>query len=173
MAWGPDFIAVDAGSTYPGPHYRGSGEMLVSDFGIKRELTELICAARQAKIPLIVGSAGGAGARSHVDTKVKLVREVARECGLSFRLSWIYSDIPREVVSAAIERGDVQDFEAGFDLSVEAVMDSSTLVAQMGHEPIVAALEQGRSEEHTSELPSLQRISYAVFCFQKKKTKRD
>src|SRR3546814_8716702 len=36
--------------------------------------------------------------------------------------------------------------------------------------------EQGhvvtRSEEHTSELQSLMRISYAVFCLQKKKKKR-
>src|SRR3546814_5052347 len=32
----------------------------------------------------------------------------------------------------------------------------------------------GRSEEHTSELQSLMRISYAVFCLQKKnKTKTD
>src|SRR3546814_1590901 len=97
MAWGPDVIAVDAGSTDPGPHYLGPGETLVSDFGIKRELTELICAARQAKIPLIVGSAGGAGARSHVD----------------------------------------------------------------------------RSEEHTSELQSLMRISYAVFCLKKQTDKID
>src|SRR3546814_1912577 len=29
---------------------------------------------------------------------------------------------------------------------------------------------RARSEEHTSELPSLMRISYAVFCLQKKKT---
>src|SRR3546814_8068905 len=29
-----------------------------------------------------------------------------------------------------------------------------------------------RSEEHTSELPSLMRISYAVFCLKKKKHKR-
>src|SRR3546814_6692579 len=28
----------------------------------------------------------------------------------------------------------------------------------------------GRSEEHTSELPSLMRISYAVFCLKKKNT---
>src|SRR3546814_5511646 len=27
---------------------------------------------------------------------------------------------------------------------------------------------RGRSEEHTSELPSLMRISYAVFCLKKK-----
>src|SRR3546814_10847918 len=30
--------------------------------------------------------------------------------------------------------------------------------------------EQPRSEEHTSELQSLMRISYAVFCLKKKKT---
>src|SRR3546814_7303185 len=30
--------------------------------------------------------------------------------------------------------------------------------------------EMGRSEEHTSELQSLMRISYAVFCLKKKKT---
>src|SRR3546814_2980471 len=33
-----------------------------------------------------------------------------------------------------------------------------------------AAVDAGRSEEHTSELQSLMRISYAVFCLQKKKT---
>src|SRR3546814_2948709 len=31
--------------------------------------------------------------------------------------------------------------------------------------------ESERSEEHTSELQSLMRISYAVFCLKKKKTK--
>src|SRR3546814_4425422 len=30
-----------------------------------------------------------------------------------------------------------------------------------------------RSEEHTSELQSLMRISYAVFCLKKKKTKKE
>src|SRR3546814_4558905 len=39
------------------------------------------------------------------------------------------------------------------------------LVAQTGHRPDVLP----RSEEHTSELQSLMRISYAVFCLKKKK----
>src|SRR3546814_10739409 len=38
----------------------------------------------------------------------------------------------------------------------------------MAREMIAAALD--RSEEHTSELQSLMRISYAVFCLKKKKT---
>src|SRR3546814_3926429 len=33
--------------------------------------------------------------------------------------------------------------------------------------------ERGRSEEHTSELQSLMRISYAVFCLKKKKKPKD
>src|SRR3546814_1266203 len=35
---------------------------------------------------------------------------------------------------------------------------------------IAAAMRSARSEEHTSELQSLMRISYAVFCLKKKKT---
>src|SRR3546814_6917547 len=35
-----------------------------------------------------------------------------------------------------------------------------------------ALVQAGRSEEHTSELQSLMRISYAVFCLKKKKNKK-
>src|SRR3546814_9498355 len=37
------------------------------------------------------------------------------------------------------------------------------------HERLAVRAVPGRSEEHTSELQSLMRISYAVFCFKKKK----
>src|SRR3546814_16537718 len=36
-------------------------------------------------------------------------------------------------------------------------------------DPAGCARNEGRSEEHTSELQSLMRISYAVFCLKKKK----
>src|SRR3546814_3085272 len=38
----------------------------------------------------------------------------------------------------------------------------------IGEEGTVLALAEVRSEEHTSELQSLMRISYAVFCLKKK-----
>src|SRR3546814_18919458 len=40
-----------------------------------------------------------------------------------------------------------------------------------GLQIIVVLHDPTRSEEHTSELQSLMRISYAVFCLKKKKTK--
>src|SRR3546814_6119487 len=39
-------------------------------------------------------------------------------------------------------------------------------------EGLAALLAEDRSEEHTSELQSLMRISYAVFCWKKKKHKK-
>src|SRR3546814_5136602 len=42
-----------------------------------------------------------------------------------------------------------------------------------GHRPLLVPPASQRSEEHTSELQSLMRISYAVFCLkQKKKTQK-
>src|SRR3546814_10193881 len=43
-------------------------------------------------------------------------------------------------------------------------------IARERHRLAIVRGGQGRSEEHTSELQSLMRISYAVFCLKKKKT---
>src|SRR3546814_5382992 len=49
--------------------------------------------------------------------------------------------------------------------------DKCALASRQGHDksPSVRDERRGRSEEHTSELQSLMRISYAVFCLKKKK----
>src|SRR3546814_9198555 len=51
------------------------------------------------------------------------------------------------------------------------VRDRRTNHAHRLHPPRLRNLRE-RSEEHTSELQSLMRISYAVFCLKKKKTKK-
>src|SRR3546814_3305093 len=45
-------------------------------------------------------------------------------------------------------------------------------MAAAGNTDIYRVSANGRSEEHTSELQSLMRLSYAVFCLQKKKQHR-
>src|SRR3546814_5893338 len=44
------------------------------------------------------------------------------------------------------------------------------MIGDRDHDVLGAAKYGIRSEEHTSELQSLMRISYAVFCLKKKKT---
>src|SRR3546814_2870639 len=54
------------------------------------------------------------------------------------------------------------------NVDVELVGDDFHLVDEADVHRAVDILEQFRSEEHTSELQSLMRISYAVFCLTKK-----
>src|SRR3546814_6440781 len=59
--------------------------------------------------------------------------------------------------------------------SMKAALSSLALVALLGCAQDAPAPKDDtaseRSEEHTSELQSLMRISYAVFCLKKKKIK--
>src|SRR3546814_6704026 len=80
-----------------------------------------------------------------------------------------------ETVKALSEDG-LQEWSYGFDIDEYAFgevdgqrvryLDRLTV-----HEvsPVLLGAGIGRSEEHTSELQSLMRISYAVFCLKKKK----
>src|SRR3546814_9763576 len=52
---------------------------------------------------------------------------------------------------------------------VEAADVHAQLQRRGGDDPVDAPGAHVRSEEHTSELQSLMRISYAVFCLKKKK----
>src|SRR3546814_9575806 len=62
----------------------------------------------------------------------------------------------------AVIDGDVENGSLMAGQSVGMVSEEESAAA------IVASLVQQRSEEHTSELQSLMRISYAVFCLNKK-----
>src|SRR3546814_5060219 len=90
-------------------------------------------------------------------------------------------------VTAASKLGEVHLLVAGS--GVDAVAKEAAQIAGVGKvhvadnaafghnlpenvAPLVAEL-MGRSEEHTSELQSLMRISYAVFCLKKKKSITD
>src|SRR3546814_6638730 len=90
---------------------------------------------------------------------------------------------PRQLVRVAHDEhvGELAGFvpgERGRGDCVPAVAEQETsgavdrrLLQRPGRPPDVqAGLDETRSEEHTSELQSLMRISYAVFCLKKKKT---
>src|SRR6476661_9568101 len=98
LARAPDMIGVDMGSIDIGPAYLGGGKMAPTRVGAKRDLRKVLRAARPLDIPLIVGSAGSAGARPHLDQTLEIIREIAHEEDLSFRLGIVASDLPRETL---------------------------------------------------------------------------
>src|SRR3546814_7022805 len=63
-------------------------------------------------------------------------------------------------------------FRSIHHLSASSRMNSCALIYIRPQHAHVYYLRSPRSEEHTSELQSLMRISYAVFCLKKKKLKK-
>src|SRR3546814_2421799 len=63
-----------------------------------------------------------------------------------------------------------QHFRSKRDLYREVLTDVGALLLDEITKATAAATTPHRSEEHTSELQSLMRISYAVFCLKKKKS---
>src|SRR3546814_3967532 len=64
--------------------------------------------------------------------------------------------------------------DAGIVVNGSPIRESmeASLEIQRESDNIVNAITADRSEEHTSELQSLMRISYAVFCLKKKTIQR-
>lgn len=139
----PHVIAVDAGSTDPGPYYLGSGESFTQRSPVKRDLRYLIEAALERKIPLIIGTAGGSGAKPHVDWNLSIVKEVLRELNTSAEIATIYSDIDRDYLIDNVKKGRVEPLGPKDNLTEDDILAATHVVAQMGLEPIMQALEDG------------------------------
>src|SRR3546814_8104170 len=74
--------------------------------------------------------------------------------------------LPGDLAPAPIERGDVAGRGGLRVMSVGHHQGQRDVDGSAAEQP--GELRLGRSEEHTSELQSLMRISYAVFCLKKK-----
>jgi hypothetical protein len=138
----PHAIAIDAGSTDAGPSKLGSGKPSVSRAATKRDLRPLLRAGTALGIPVIIGSAGGAGATPHVEWTLHIIRELAREEGLSLRGVTIRADIPKAIVRRALRAGEVEPLGPAPELTPEALDACGDIVAQMGVEPYLLALER-------------------------------
>src|SRR3546814_9113199 len=68
---------------------------------------------------------------------------------------------------ARLQRFDRAQEEAALDLGASHPQVFRHILLPFLRPAILSASVQARSEEHTSELQSLMRISYAVFCLKK------
>lgn len=139
----PHFIAVDGGSTDPGPYYLGDGTSFTTRTAVRRDLQLILPAAISNGIPLVIGSCGGAGAEPHLQWCRDIVLEVARQERLHFRLGIIAADVDHQTVANALKRGAIRPLPSVPPLTNQILSNTSRIVAQMGTEPICAALQAG------------------------------
>lgn len=139
----PHVIAVDAGSTDPGPYYLGAGKSFTDRNSVKRDLEIMIPAALEQNIPVIIGTAGGSGGRPHVAFCVDIIKEIAREKSLSFKMAVIQSEFDKDFIKQNLKDGNIEPLFPAKQITEADVDDTVRIVAQMGEEPFMEALEQG------------------------------
>lgn len=137
-----DYLGVDAGSTDPGPYYLGSGKSFTDRSAVKRDLSLAMPKALEQKAPFIIGSAGGAGAKEHVNWLVDIIKEIAEEKKLSFNLGVIYSDVDKDYVLKKLNEGKIVSMSDEFPLQTDDVANSETIVSQVGIAPVIELLKK-------------------------------
>ena len=138
----PDMIGADNGSTDPGPYYLGSGEQLTREGQVKRDLKYSLGAARELGVPYVIGSAGTAGGKAHVNAFLKILYEIVEEENYNFKLGCINAEIDRNVIKAAIKKGKVKPYGKIPELTEKMVDDAACIVGQMGVGPFIKAYDQ-------------------------------
>lgn len=141
LAREPDFIGCDMGSVDPGPYYLGAGRMATSPELTRRDLALVLHGARDLDVPLLIGSAGTAGAVPHLAATVELIRDIARADGLHFRLATIGADVPKPLVQAALRNGTLTPLGAIPAVTADDIDRSDHIVGQMGTEAFRRALD--------------------------------
>src|SRR3546814_2602949 len=74
----------------------------------------------------------------------------------------------RPAAASAFSRAFRDDTIASSDIANTPFRQTRPMITATSNQGNGARLLEGRSEEHTSELQSLMRISYAVFCLKQK-----
>jgi len=143
LAARPDFVGVDAGSTDPGPYYLGSGKGFAGPGQVRADLEPALIEAVRGGLPLVVGTAGGSGAASHVDAFLEILHSICGQNDLHFRLATIRSDVSADLVLDALDRGLIAPCGPSGELTAPRVQACGRIVAQMGTGPIIQALEAG------------------------------
>ncbi|MFO7611983.1 MAG: acyclic terpene utilization AtuA family protein [Clostridia bacterium] len=141
MSMKPDAIAVDAGSTDPGPYYLGAGVSFTDRASVKRDLEILIKGALDNHIPLLVGTAGGSGADVHLKWCLDIVREIT--AGRDVKVAFISSEISREKAMEAFDKNELMPLAAVPVITRANIEDATRIVAQMGNAPFIKALDEG------------------------------
>jgi len=137
----PDIIAVDGGSTDPGPYYLGSGKSFTDREAVKRDLRLIIRGGQELNIPVLVGTSGGSGADSHLNWTEEIVKELAREEGWNLKVSLIGSQFDKEYLKGKLADGQISPLAPAEEIKAEDIDNSTNIVGQMGIEPIMEALD--------------------------------
>ncbi|QBY56476.1 acyclic terpene utilization AtuA family protein (plasmid) [Cupriavidus oxalaticus] len=143
IAQGAHVIATDAGSTDSGAAYLALGISKNTREAVMADLTVLMSAQAERKIPLLIGTSGQAGGDAGVDWTRDIVVEVARKLGVKPRVAMLYSEQSKEELKRKHAQGKIRPLSPSPEIDDALIESCDHIVAVMGPEPYIAALKDG------------------------------
>ena len=121
----------------------GSGKSFTSPMAVRRDLRMMLRAAIPAGIPVMVSTCGGAGGEPHLLDVVQMVRDIARDDGLTFRMAVIHAEQDKETLKQRVNQGRVRPYSNQPPLDHAMIDRAERIVGLMGPEPYMEALDNG------------------------------
>src|SRR5436190_20743502 len=143
LAADPHIIGQDAGTTDTGPYYHGTGLPFLPLATYRHDLSFMLRAARARRIPLLIGSALTSGCNASLAQAVELVHELAREDGMKFRMAVISAEVDKTDLKRRMAEAPLQSLGPDGALTPGTIDQCGPIVAQMGTEPFIRALDAG------------------------------
>jgi hypothetical protein len=143
LSLGADVIAVDGGSTDSGPYYLGTATAKTAEQAVARDLRILLARARQADVPLIVGSCGTSGTDAGVDWIAGIVRSIAEQESVRLSMARIYSNQTATDLAVRLAAGRFVPLEPARSIGQIDLQRCEHIVGVMGYEPIADAIRAG------------------------------
>lgn len=143
LAHRPHFIGCDAGSTDAGPSHLGAGHAAFPRAAVKRDLRLMLIGARRLKVPLLIGSAGTAGADVHLDWMFGILKEIAAQESLFFRLALIHAEQDKAYLKRRLRENRIKPLHPAPEFDERVIDRAERVVGMMGAEPYLRALEGG------------------------------
>lgn len=143
MAMKPDVIAADAGSTDSGPAYLGKGMCKYSQKALEHDLEIMVKGAREAGIPVLIGSCGTCGTDNMVDEMEQIVAAVLAKYGLHAKIAKIYTEQSSDILIEKWEQGKIKALPGAPEITKDTFAECEHIVALAGAEPFIEAYEHG------------------------------
>ena len=138
-----DFIGVDAGSIDSGPYFLGSGKMKANYDAARNDLEFPLKKAIELDIPFIIGSAGYAGADIHLEQMVNIMKDIAADNKLHFKMAIIHSEFDKNYIKDEFLKGNIKSYEKNKEINSDDIDKSTHIVGQIGADKFIESLKQG------------------------------
>lgn len=164
---GAEAIVIDSGSTDNGPQELALGKRTNSADAYRRDLEPMVEAAATRRMPVLIGSAGGTGTNAQVDYIAGVIRGIAQDRGYRLKVATIYADVPKGLVAEQLEKGLIAPCGPVPPLTAADVDDAVAIVAQMGAEPFLKALEEHPDVDVIVAGRAYDPAPYAALCLRR------